>query len=146
MNHRDTQRMFNNEKHEIHEENVGEILYRQESYKIIGACFEVYKNMGSGFLESVYQECLRKEFGLQKISFIEKPKLQIKYKGEILEQGYEPDFLCYEKIVLEIKAVKKLADEHRAQVINYLKGAELRLGLLVNFGHYPKIEHERLIR
>ena len=128
-----------------HTEHTKNILYQNESYKIIGACFEVYKNMGNGFLEAVYQECLRKEFIKQNIPFSEKPKLGLFYKDEKLDQTYEPDFLCYENIILEIKAHKMLKDEHRAQVINYLKSTKLKLGLLVNFGHYPKVQNERLI-
>jgi len=135
--------MRNHETHGTHEKGEKEIIFREESYLILGACFEVYREKGSGFLEAVYQECLRREFEYQGISFKEKPKLQIAYKGAILEQFYEPDFLCYDKIVLEIKAVKILTDEHRAQIINYLKATGLRLGILVNFGHYPKIERER---
>lgn len=122
-----------------------EILFKDESYKIIGACFEVYNGMGNGFLEAVYQECLRKEFRNQRIPFIEKPKLEIFYKNDKLEQYYEPDFLCYNEIILEIKAVKTLSDEHKAQVINYLKATDKRLGLLVNFGHFAKMEQERLL-
>jgi GxxExxY protein len=122
-----------------------EILFKDESYKIIGACFEVYNGMGNGFLEAVYQECLRKEFRIQRIPFIEKPKLEIFYKNDKLEQYYEPDFLCYNEIILEIKAVKTLNDEHKAQVINYLKATGKRLGLLVNFGHFAKMEQERLL-
>jgi GxxExxY protein len=122
-----------------------QIVFREESYKIIGACFEVYKDKGNGFLEAVYQECLSIEFAEQGISFVEKPRVRLDYKGRELRQTYEPDFLCFEKIILEIKAVKLLADEHRAQVINYLKATDMQLGLLVNFGHYPKIEHERFV-
>ena len=122
-----------------------EILFKDESYKIIGACFEVYNGMGNGFLEAVYQECLRKEFRIQRITFLEKPKLEIFYKNDKLEQYYEPDFLCYNEIILEIKSVKTLNDEHKAQVINYLKATGKRLGLLVNFGHYAKMEQERLL-
>jgi len=122
-----------------------QIVFKEESYKIIGACFEVYKDKGNGFLEAVYQECLSIEFAEQGISFVEKPRLRLDYKGRELRQTYEPDFLCFEKIILEIKAVKLLADEHRAQVINYLKATDMQLGLLVNFGHYPKIEYERFV-
>ncbi len=121
------------------------IIFKEESYPIIGACFEVYKEKGNGFLEAVYQECLSIEFAGQGVPFTEKPKLRLDYKGRELKQTYEPDFLCFEKIVVEIKAVKKLADEHRARVINYLKATGKQLGLLVNFGHYPKIEHERFV-
>ncbi|MFH1017241.1 MAG: GxxExxY protein [Pseudomonadota bacterium] len=121
------------------------ILLREESHKIIGACFEVYKEKGNGFLEAVYQECLALEFAEQGLPFIEKPRLKLAYKGRELKQTYEPDFLCFGEIVVEIKAVKQLVDEHRAQAINYLKATGKELGLLVNFGHYPKLEHERFV-
>jgi GxxExxY protein len=122
-----------------------EVLFKQESYRIMGACFAVYREKGNGFLEAVYQECLAIEFTERGIPFVEKPKLQIEYRGRKLKQFYEPDFLCFDQIILEIKAVKNLADEHRAQVINYLKSTGLPLGLLVNFGHYPGIESQRLV-
>ena len=121
------------------------VVFKEESYRIIGACFEVYKEKGNGFLEAVYQECLTLELGQQQIPFGGKPRLRLEYKGQPLKQEYEPDFLCFGEIILEIKAVKKLTDEHRAQVINYLKATGKQLGLLVNFGHYPKIEHERFV-
>ena len=124
---------------------AGRIVFKQESYRVIGACFEVYKEKGNGFLEAVYQECLAIELGEQEIPFEEKPRLQLEYKGRPLKQEYEPDFLCFGEIILEIKAVKKLTDEHRAQVINYLKATGKQLGLLVNFGHYPKVGHERFV-
>jgi GxxExxY protein len=122
-----------------------ELLFKDESYAIIGACFEVYKEKGNGFVEPVYQECLELELTAQKIQFTAQGALRLTYKGTELKQRYIPDFLCYDKIILEIKAVKQLTDEHRAQVLNYLKATGLRLGLLVNFGHYPKVEYERII-
>lgn len=123
-----------------------EFLYERESYLIRGACFEVYKEMGPGFLEAVYQECLAKEFARQKIPFVPQRKLSLNYKGERLSQTYAPDFICFEKIIIEIKGTRQLAPEHKAQVLNYLKATGLKLGLLVNFGHYPKIQIERLAR
>ena len=132
-------------RNEIHGMGEEKIIFREESYRILGACFEVYKEIGNGFLEAVYQECLRKEFEYQGISFKEKPKLQITYKEAILEQFYEPDFICYDKIILEIKAVKILTHEHKAQIINYLKVTGFCLGILVNFGHHPKVEYERFL-
>ena len=132
-------------KYAKHAKMGTQIVFKEESYKIIGACFEVYKEKGNGFLEAVYQECLSIEFSEQGIPFVEKPGLRLDYKGRELRQTYEPDFLCFEEIIVEIKAVKRLADEHRAQVINYLKATGKQLGLLVNFGHYPKIEHERFV-
>ncbi len=122
------------------------IVFKEESYRIMGACFEVYKDKGPGFLEAVYQECLEIEFGLQDISFVAQGGLELTYKGRRLRQTYKPDFVCFGKIVLEIKAVSALADEHRAQVHNYLKATGHRLGLLVNFSHYPQLEYERVVR
>lgn len=122
-----------------------EILFKEESYRIMGACFEVYKDKGNGFLEDVYQECLSIEFQEQSIPFEEKPKLQLEYRDRVLRKSYEPDFLCFGKIIIELKAVKALADEHRAQVFNYLKATKKRLGLLINFGSHPKLEYERVV-
>ena len=110
----------------------------------MGAYFEVYKEKGCGFLEPVYQECLAIEFGLQGIPVVARRPLQLSYKGRPLTQLYVPDFICYDQIILEIKAVETLADAHRAQLLNYLSATRFKLGLLINFGHYPKLESERL--
>ena len=123
-----------------------DLKFEDESYRIRGAIFEVYREMGCGFLEAVYQECLEKEFGKQGIPFVAQSELLLHYKGERLEQIYKPDFICFERIIIELKAVKELAGEHRAQVHNYLKATGLELGLLVNFGHYPKVEIERIVK
>jgi GxxExxY protein len=120
------------------------VIYPEDSYKIMGACFEVYREKGCGFLEAVFQECLEIEFHEQSIFFTAHPVLTLTYKGHTLRQTYTPDFVCEGKIVLEIKAVSKLTDEHRAQVHNYLRATGHRLGILANFGHYPKIEYERI--
>jgi GxxExxY protein len=101
--------------------------------------------MGCGFLEGVYQECLEKEFNLKNIEFTSQVELKLLYKGNMLKQTYRPDFICYNKIILELKAVKELSPEHRAQLINYLKATGYKLGLLVNFGHYPKVQIERIV-
>lgn len=121
------------------------LLFESESYQIIGACFEVYKEKGCGFLEPVYQECMEIELRLKGVPSVPQLSLNLEYKGCPLRSKYEPDFICYEKIILELKAVTKLADEHRAQVQNYLKATGFKLGLLANFGHYPKIELERIV-
>ena len=121
------------------------VLFRDESYAIQGAVFDVYREMGSGFLEAVYQECLALEFCRRKIPFTAQKDLPLVYKGERLQQIYRPDFVCFDKIIVEIKAAKALAPEHRAQLLNYLKATEFKLGLLVNFGHYPKVQMERLV-
>ena len=113
---------------------------------MIGACFEVYNEMGSGFLEDVYQEALGREFADKVIPFISKPKLEIHYKGRLLTKKYEPDFVLHSKIIMEIKAVRTLTDEHRAQVHNYLKASSFKAGLLVNFGKPGALEYERIVR
>ncbi|MCC6126701.1 MAG: GxxExxY protein [Pirellulales bacterium] len=122
------------------------IVYKNESYAILGACFEVYKEKGCGFLEAVYQECLEIELALQNIPFHSQAELALEYKGRTLKQKYVPDAICYGKIIVELKAAKELADEHRAQVHNYLVATGMKLGLLVNFGHYPKLEYERIVK
>ena len=123
-----------------------EIIYKKESYAIIGACFEVYNEKGCGFLEPVYPECLAIEFEQQGIPAISKPSLTLSYRGRILMQTYEPGFICFGKIVLELKTVSALADEHRAQVLNYLHATGFDLGLLANFGHYPRLEYQRIAK
>ncbi len=122
------------------------LIYREEVYVIIGACFEVYNEMGSGFLEDVYQEALQRELDSRGIPFEAKPKLPIYYKGRLLTKKYEPDFVIYSKIVMEIKAFKALTDEHRMQVHNYLKASNFKVGLLVNFGKPSALEYERIVR
>lgn len=122
-----------------------EIIFKVESYRIMGACFEVYKQMGCGFLEAVYQECLSLEFTDQRIPFKAQSPLDLRYKGRPLIQKYIPDFICFESIIVELKAVQELANAHRAQVHNYLKATGYKLGLLVNFGHHPQVEWERIV-
>ena len=122
------------------------IILPDESYAIRGACFEVYKEKGCGFLEAVYQECLSLELTSRNIPFETQPALTLAYKGQDLKQIYRPDFVCFGSIIVEIKAVTGLLDEHRAQLFNYLKATGLKLGLLVNFGHHPRLEYERIVR
>lgn len=98
---------------------MNELLLKDESYRIMGACFEVYKEKGCGFIEPVYQECLEIEFELQDLPCIAQRQLPLDYKGRRLKQIYIPDFICFDKIILEIKSVKKLTDKHRAQIHNY---------------------------
>ncbi|MDP8220416.1 MAG: GxxExxY protein [Candidatus Stygibacter frigidus] len=121
------------------------LLYKKECFEIQGAIFNVYRNMGCGFLESVYQECLEIELLKAEIPFKSQVEISLDYNGIILEQKYRADFVCYDKIILEIKAVKALDDVHTAQVINYLKAIGYKLGLLVNFGSFPKVEIKRIV-
>lgn len=124
---------------------MNELICREESYKIIGACFEVYKEKGCGFLEAVFQECMQLELGLQGIPFEAQKIIPLSYKGVPMVQTYKADLICYGSVLVELKAVSELTDEHRAQVLNYLNATGLRLGLLVNFGHYPKLQWERIV-
>ncbi len=120
------------------------LIYEAESYAIKGACMEVYKSLGNGFLEPVYQECLELEFSRRTIPFNPQKVLTLTYQGQTLKHTYKPDFVCYDKIIVELKAVSKLAQEHKAQVINYLKATGFQLGLLFNFGHFPLLEQIRI--
>jgi len=135
--------------HETHQmtrnEEKAELIYKDESYTIIGACFAVSKDKGCGFLEPVYHECLEIELEFQRIPFLSKRPQTLQYRGRTLVQTFSRDFICYNKIVLEIKAVSELIDEHRAQLLNYLSATGCGLGLLVNFGRYPRVEYERLL-
>ena len=111
-----------------------ELIYKYESYEIIGACMDAHAQLGCGFLEPVYQEAAAIEFSLRKIPFIKEQELKIKYKDILLNKTYIADFVCYDKIIVEIKAVDALTTQHEAQVINYLKATNFKLGLLINFG------------
>ena len=124
---------------------MAEILFKEESYAIVGACFNVYKDKDCGFLEPVSQECCEIEFAFQKIPFLSQTELELIYREHILKQRYKPDFICFQKVIVELKAISALADEHRAQLLNYLHATKMKLGLLVNFGHYPKLEYERIV-
>jgi len=121
------------------------LIYEEETFAIRGAVFDVYKEMSNGFLEAVYQECLEKELANKGIPFVAQPDLQLVYKDQPLQQTYRPDLICYGKIIVELKATKTILDEHKALLINYLKATGLKLGLLINFGHYPRVQIERLV-
>ena len=112
---------------------MGELIYEEESYAVKGAVFEVYKAMGAGFLEAVYQECLEEELKVRGIPFVAQPEIKISYKGRMLHQSYRADIVCYDKIILELKAVSALLPEHSAQLFNYLRATKMKLGFLVNF-------------
>lgn len=122
-----------------------DLLYKEEAFQIMGACMAVYKDKGHGFVEPVYQECMEIEFQHQRINFQSQLMLPLSYRGRTLKSTYIPDFICFGKVIVELKAVKNLMDEHRAQVLNYLKASGMQLGLLVNFGHYPGLEWERIV-
>ena len=138
--------MYRTDRTNLTKNVMSEIIYKDESYRIVGACFEVYNEKGCGFTEPVYQECLEIELELQTIPFKAQANLPLSYKGRPLRHRFQPDFICWEKIILELKAVSALADEHRSQVLNYLNATGYRLGLLVNFGAHGKLEWERIVK
>ena len=121
------------------------IIYKEESYKIVGAAFKVYNGLGPGFLEAVYQEALEIELQKQGIPFEREKELKIQYDGVELKQTYKADFVCFGKIIVELKAVSSLEDAHRSQVYNYLRATGYKLGLLLNFGSSDELEKERIV-
>lgn len=121
------------------------LLYKAEVFQIVGAAMEVHTELGNGFLEPVYQESLEIELGLRKIPFDAQKSLHLFYKTFELKKEYIPDFVCYDKIIVEIKALNNLTNIEIAQLINYLKATKLKLGLLVNFGSKGKLEWQRFI-
>ena len=116
----------------------------ERTYKIIGAAMTVHKELGCGFLEAVYQEALEKEFVTQGVAFKSQPLIEILYKGKPLTKKYLPDFVCFNDIIVEIKAINKLSGTEEAQIINYLKAAGMKVGLLLNFGS-RSLEHKRFV-
>ncbi len=136
MNKSSRDEVNNCEKRARHEN----ILSSDECCAIQGAVLDVYKEMGCGYLEAVYQECLEKEFSIRSIPFKAQTEPQLAYRSEPLKQVYKPDFICHDKIIAELKAVKGIALEHKAQLLNYLKTTSLELGLLVKFGSIPKLK------
>jgi GxxExxY protein len=125
---------------------MAEGLFEQEGYDLMAAAFEVYNELGHGFLEDVYQESLEKELASRAFSFSAKPSLTVLYKGQPLQKAYFPDLIVCGGIVVEIKAVRQLAREHEAQLLNYLKATGKRVGYLLNFGASGGLEWKRMIR
>ncbi|MDD5689812.1 MAG: GxxExxY protein [Caldisericia bacterium] len=121
-----------------------DILYKEECYQIIGACMNVHKELGPGFLEAVYQESLTLEFLEQGIPFEKEKDIRIVYKGKTLDKCYKADFLCFDNIIVEVKALSEISNDHISQLLNYLKATKLRVGLLVNFGS-SRLVYKRLI-
>ena len=119
-------------------------LLKKESYDIIGCCMEVHRQLGSGFLEAVYQEALEVEFSGADLPFVAQEEIRILYKGKYLDKKYVADFICFDDIIVEIKAVSILTDIHYAQLFNYLKATNFRLGILINFGT-KSLQYKRII-
>lgn len=121
------------------------LVFQDESYAVVGAAMDVYYKLGCGFLEPVYQEALAYEFGLRNIPFTSQTELPIKYKDYVLQKRYRADFVCYEKIIVEIKALSALTPVDWAQLLNYMKASQFRVGLLFNFGSSGCLEQKRMI-
>ncbi len=118
--------------------------FKQECYDIVGLCMAVHSELGTGFLEGVYQEAIEIEFVKAEIDYIRECLVEINYKGVILDKKYKADFLCHNEIILELKAVKYLDDNHMAQLMNYMKATNKKVGLLVNFGA-KSLEYKRIV-
>ncbi|GHB48087.1 GxxExxY protein [Mongoliitalea lutea] len=120
-------------------------IYKSETYRIIGAAMEVHQALGNGFLEKVYHEAFKIELDRKGIKFFPEHKLPVEYKGVLLPTHYYADFLCFDKIIVEVKALSELSSEHYSQVLNYLKASKLKVGLLINFGS-ESLEYKRIVR
>ncbi|HTY11951.1 MAG TPA: GxxExxY protein [Bacteroidota bacterium] len=125
---------------------MAELLYKAEVFEIIGAAIEVHKELGHGFLEAVYQEAIEIEMRQRQIPFEPQKNLCIRYKELILQKQYVADFICYGKIIVELKALDELTGREESQILNYLKATGLRVGLLINFGSVGKLEWKRYIK
>ena len=121
-----------------------EYLYKEETYDIIGCAMEVHNELGCGFLEPVYQEALSIVFRENNIPFVKEKTLDIKFKGQVLNKKYIADFVCFDKVIIELKAIDTINSQHLAQVINYLKCTDKRLGLIINFGT-SSLQYKRVI-
>jgi GxxExxY protein len=121
-----------------------DLLFKDEVYKIIGAAMEVHNELGYGFLEAVYQEALEIEFEERGIPYQKEKEIEVFYKDIKLKKGYRADFLCFDEIIVELKTSKEFCSEDIAQLLNYLKATETKVGLLINFGK-EKLEYKRLV-
>ena len=127
-------------------DEVNETTFAQEGYDLVGAAMEVYNEMGPGYLEEVYQECMEIELGLRGIPFVRQQPLELKFKAHTLDKKYRPDLPVFDGIIAELKAIRELTANDEAQLFSYIKGTELRVGYLLNFGHTTKLEWQRFIR
>ncbi|MDQ2730497.1 MAG: GxxExxY protein [Armatimonadota bacterium] len=122
-----------------------ELLFKEEVFAIIGAAIEVHRELGCGFLEAVYQEALEVELGRRSIPHRSQVCLRVNYKGQLLQREYVADVICYNQVLLELKALNRLSGKEEGQVLNYLKATGLQVGVLINFGVHGKLEWKRLV-
>lgn len=125
---------------------MAELLMKDEVFQIVGAAIEVHSELGIGFLEAIYQEAMTLELSARSISFKTEQRLQVNYKGQMLNKVYEADLICFGQIIVELKALERLTSREEAQLLNYLKATGFRVGLLINFGHPGKLEWKRMVR
>lgn len=123
---------------------MNDLVFKEESYAIIGAAMEVHSQLGCGFIEKVYQDALEIEFGLKGIPYNREKHLPVLYKGQRIKHDYYADFICFDKIVIECKAVSEILDIHKAQTLNYMKINNLKLGIIINFSQ-QSLEYKRII-
>ena len=123
---------------------MGELIYKDEAFKIIGCCMEVHRELGKGHNELIYKDALEIEFGRQSVPFKREQEYKIAYKGVILPHNYFADFIVWDKTILEVKAIEQLTDSHVKQTLNYLAASKLKLGLLVNFGE-DSLSYKRVV-
>lgn len=121
-----------------------EIIYKEEAYRIIGLCMEIHRTLGHGFTDMVYKDALEVSFKQEGIIYQRNKEFKIEYRGEILPHSYIADFVAMDKIILELKCVVQLTDEHISRTINYLRASDKKLGLLINFAR-QSLEHKRLV-
>jgi GxxExxY protein len=124
---------------------MAELLYKDEVYAIIGAAMEVYNQLGPGFSEAIYQEAMEIESKLRTIPHNPQQEISIKYKGTKLKQFFKPDFICYDKIIVELKALDRLSSREESQMLNYLKATSMPVGVLINFGAERDLEWKRMV-
>jgi GxxExxY protein len=122
-----------------------ELILKEEVYTVVGAAIEVHRVLGPGFLEPVYQEAMEIESLTRQLPFIAQPLLRIRYKEHVLKKEYLPDFIFYDQIIVEIKALDRLSGKEEAQILNYLKATGYKVGVLINFGSHPKLEWKRFV-
>ena len=123
----------------------GTVLFKDEVYRIMGAAMEVHKELGPGFLEAVYHEALGWELHDRHIPFESEKMMKIQYKDRVLNKEYMADIVCFDEIILELKALSELTTNHESQLLNYLKAAKMRIGLLINFGSTGRLEWKRMV-
>ncbi len=125
--------------------DMTELILKDEAYAVIGAAMEVHRVLGPGFLEKVYQEAMQLELSALRIPFEAEKPIGIEFKGQCLTQRYYADLVCFEQIIVEMKALKQLSGKEDAQILNYLRATGFKLGLLLNFGSHGKLEHKRFV-